>query len=76
MFVTHVHYQDPSLVQPIHNPLRRHTHGTHEEGHLLFDHQIAILCEPARVLVVVRLASIPADLRDEQIYAKWCVGVN
>ena len=63
-------------MQPVHDPLRWHSYGTHKESDLLFYQQVDILRELALVVVVVRLPSVSANLHDEEIYAERSIRVD
>lgn len=57
-------------MQPIYNPLRRHADGANKQRDVLFNDDVDELREFALAVVVIGLASVSADLWDEQVNAE------
>jgi hypothetical protein len=69
---THVHNQDASLVEPVHDFLGRHADGTDEQLCLLLDDHSDEIIKVALCVIVVGLARSRAERRKEQVHAKSC----
>ncbi|KAK7456275.1 hypothetical protein Landi51_02518 [Colletotrichum acutatum] len=66
----HIHNIDPRLVQPLNHLLRWHPHRANKQPRARGDGNVDELVELAARVIVVRLARVPADLRQREVDAK------
>jgi hypothetical protein len=63
----HVHHYDAMAVELVDYPLGRDADSAHKKRHFLLDNHVYKLIECTTSIIMICLASITADLREEQI---------